>query len=615
MRAGWIIKVWAVLLVSVSASLAETIPLDFFLGRIIGARQIELGFADHRDGLASFDLSIGAGIDNKFSLRAPKALNYSPRRDEQKWDLKKRVAGALQIGPLIRYSLGYLEYDHANDEFRSLGSNGAEKTIDWNLEHRLDYWSENQFEIDSQHVPYFLVERELLFDSRQHSIGILNRFLSTERLFVYSSYSSTPSGTRVGTYSSGSELSNFETQEDLRIGLGRGLVLNQRLILSRLRNRRQSRSDESSSSLTYAYSRSSSQSDISRETEVQVGIEKFWNSTCWGQLDLAFGRVRTPRESHDIGRYSTGQTSPFDARESETSSDHGQIAVTLNLLSQTEIKPVQFLLDRFNGYYGLELPPGTTNIEASLSWTINDQSHSYKRSDRDVDDSPEIFQSKVREHQLALSLAATHFLRRNLEGIASLSVLHTPNFNGAAEGDYANQESIIGHLSLGYRSYIWDSELRREISWLEVSAIDYLLGPLVRADDYRISIEVEPSFQELYPATFGVPTFRAFYSRRRAIDCTVALAGIHGLTNAIDIQGMLSYQLSILDYGTTEYERDYWNFEARLRWQPLKSLRISGQLATQVLYENSVVNWTLYIEEDSYTSTSWRCTVKCDLIL
>ncbi len=355
MRARWIIKVWAVLLVSVSASLAETIPLDFFLGRIIGARQIEFGFADHRDGLASFDLSIGAGIDNKFSLMAPEALNYSPRGDEQKWDLRKRVAGAIQIGPLIRYSLGYLDYDHAKDEYRSLESNGAVKTIDWNVEHRLDYLSEKQFEIDSQHVPYFLVERELLFDSRQHSIGILNRFLSTERLFVYSSYSSTPSGTRVSTYSSGSELSNFETQEDLRIGLGRGLVLNQRLILSRLRNRRQSRSDESSSSLTYTYSRSSGQSDISRETEFQVGIEKLMNPGCWSQLVLAFGRVRSPRESHDIGRYFTGQTSPFDARESETSSDHGQIAVNLNLLSQTEIKPVQFLLDRFSSYYGLEL--------------------------------------------------------------------------------------------------------------------------------------------------------------------------------------------------------------------------------------------------------------------
>ncbi len=615
MRTGWMTKVWATALLSWATLTANTIPLEFFLGRIIGAPRIALSFSDQRDGVAAFDLSGGSGIANRFSLTLPEALSYLPRGDERRWDFNKRVAGEVQVGPLIRYSLGYLDYDHANDEFRSLGSNGTEKTADWNLEHRLNYWSASQFEIDSQHVPYFLVRRELFFDSRQHSIGILNRYVSTERRFVYSSYSSTPSGTRIGTHSSGSELSNFETQEDLRFGLGRGLVLNQRLIVSRLRNRRQSLSEDSSTSMTYAYSRSAGQSDISREAEFQIGIERLWRANRWGKLVLEFGRLRSPRESHDIGRYSTGQTSPFDSLQSETSSDHGQIAVSLDWLTQIENKPIQFLLDRFSGYYGLELPAGTTHFETSLSWRVDDRSHSYERFDSEDEDSVVVAHSDALEHQLTLGLTATHFLKRNLEGIASLSVLHTPNFSKDPDGAYPNLERISGRLSLAYWSYSWDPTQRREISWSEISAMDYLLGPLLREHDYRINIEIETRFHEFYPTTFGVPTYDAYYSRRRATECTVVLSAVHGLTETTDIQGNFSYRLSHLDYGASENTRQYWDFGTNLRWQPLKSLRVSGLLSTQVLHEAAVRVWPFEVENISLTSTSWRCEVKCNLVL
>lgn len=617
MRAGWIRRVGVIILFATVTLTAESIPVEYFEGRIVGAHRLGLSFSDSEDGLAVFNLVAGTGLASRFALYTPGALSYTPQNTNDKWELQERISGEAQAGKRVRYSLIRLEHDEDETAQIMNGRSTVQNASTWGLVHELSLWSAGSYELDPVKSVYLMTQGTPWFEAGEYYASIQHGYW--KYTYTTDERSIPPYGTSVVDLRRENSNKYPSVTSSARIGLGANLLLTSDFRLT------QERYDYSSvwRDSTFWDIPSTTKSESTQrvrltEGTLDLGLTKFWGAGTWGSVIATIGADDLESEDHDYAE-GTGLYSDFNhLDEVDGSNSSARIALGLTCISKPEAKPVQFLLDRFVGYYGQELPSGANTFSALLSWAVNDRSHSASSRDPDGDS---IFytldyntHNETTEHQFGADFAHSHFFRRNLVSTIHFSAALTPNLADSPDAYYQNLDRVMGLLALEYRSYLWDPSKRREISWTEIADIDLLLGPLMREDDYRIRFEFEPWRQEYNSRLISPSTEAAFATRQVQLQYSVGLSAIHGLNGEVDISGSVSVRFLSSDDDWMEYDRQYWDIGTSLRWQPTGYLRLSGRLAAQVYNEDSIIKF--FGDETSSTteSTTWSLATTIDVV-
>ncbi|MGB5105986.1 MAG: hypothetical protein WBP29_12050 [Candidatus Zixiibacteriota bacterium] len=493
MNAAGILRVGIFTLIISTTLRAETIPFDYWYGRIIGADRAALEYLDGRSDLAQYLLSLGIGSKGKYELFSPDRYIYIPNRSSNKLSSTNAGLNWIQKTPFhSRYEFTLLSHLNEKYDYVSNGYNGVNDVDDLSFSHSLQVWSGDSLAFDPKAAAFMLLDGPW-YSATDFHVVIDNLILRNDNNRDFNIIREQPSATLADTGKSDAAEQQTDISGSATIGLGRGYQANitfhtnKQKRSSTTRRRYQWIYDEGAFIDTTDQHNASHYDDVDRAGRIEV--TNLLQPTIWAGLSYQYLYEAHSNEGFYHAEYLGGFGGHIDQRiDVGSASDYAhEVVGRLTWLSRNQVIERQRLLDNFRGYYGDELERGTFLMQSEFRWyreRSNLRSTSYEGTENEVvDDDLDVH----RTHELSVSARLSYYLRPNVTTGAKLqierSVLESPEYY---DPDFHNTQLTTLSYWFEFRSYRWQADKRREISWDEVSDIDYLLGPMLRKADLRI---------------------------------------------------------------------------------------------------------------------------------
>ncbi len=601
MNAAGILRVGIFTLIFSTTLIAETIPFDYWYGRIIGGQHFTVDYFDSKNGLSNYSLSYTGGMKNAFQLNVPNIVRWTPNSRYEKTDwTNPTMSGALQLSGSTRYSLDLLEvrlddYISSGDNFRS-GFDSQSYT-----------WNQSVVHLDGGGVN-FNPEASLYY----YLNGI---WLSPRQVFVkmsanlqvydYDSQSQSLSangGRDLGW--SNTRRRAIEANVQLRNGISKKLNFG---ITAEFNDSLWRRRGSSS----YAFpDEVPSKSELSLfyenmpVTNVELSPYASWlaKPTLW--IDLGVNAVlrREDRDYHYKRSMSTDSLAPIPMTENTAHSIEGlTLRASGTWLSKKQTIETLRICDNFQNYFGNQLSPHTVRLDASLEYSgLGDTNERWL----EYYGGPIRSSGTVSIRSLIGTASPSYYLSRNIS-VGASSLFSKRVYTSTSRLAYHEQRLQIAFNSV-FRNYHWDANERRDISWAEVSDIDYLLGALLRPGDMRIAMEVLPP-----PSSSGGSSTQRGFWRFFPLDFGknwhISAAAAAGILSGTEIDVKLEY---FSEYSTPSDSGPRWIIAPEAKYQPFTWLRMAASLS------NVYYKWTDYIwypSSEDYQRT-WTIDLRVDCV-
>lgn len=240
----------------------------------------------------------------------------------------------------------------------------------------------------------------------------------------------------------------------------------------------------------------------------------------------------------------------------------------------------QQILDDKTRYYGRRLTPGSLQVNSFVSASFN---RTY------IDQSSQNNALPIRSRsswsksdQLVFLSQATYYSRFNFDLTLQLQLIRGTNGTSTNEvaDRYEHSETYGCSFGIGYYSFRWSPDERRSISWDHIRDIDYLYGPLLRTLDWRASVSVMPPTHRWSIVSTDGNIFR-FYKGESDNRWTTAFSGAIGLAEGVEVGLGVQYfqeqysSVRVIDESIWRlYKNDTWTITPQVRWQPGERFRV-----------------------------------------
>ncbi len=618
MFAGGILRVGIFTLILSTTLLAETIPFDYWYGRIVGADRLALEYRDSRSNLATYLLSLGIGSSGKYEIYHPDRYRYIPNIKSDKLRSTNTGLSLTVKTPFhSRYNFNLLQLSNEKYDYSTNGGTGVIDEDKFSFSHRFQIWSGDSLEFDPQSSTYALLSGPW-YSAKSYHVLIDNLILRNDNnhdrdIYRFQGLTTLADTGRFDTSDKQTDIGASTT-----IGLGRGFQAEINVHTDRRKELRLTRR-------RYAWIYTG-QEEIdttdSYETRYRDVIDRAGGIQLTRLIQPSMWAMLSYRYLHESQRYDRLVHNEYlgslwgliDHRIDLTNtSDYAHEFIgAITWISRHQIVERQRLLDNYREYYGMELERGTLMINSDFRWyrrRYNTQDTRFRGTSSEATSDIRTVQ---RTHELSLNTELSYYLRSNVSTGAILRIARVVQERPGNEApEFRNGQSTTLSYWLEFRNYRWQADKRREISWDQVSDIDYLLGPMLRASDLRIRVEATlPGFKE--SSSSDSRELWKFQPGSLNRDWHMMLQGGIGLPNNCEITSNFSYRYRQVewpdpDWLTRHTDQDW---ESSLKWQPLRFARLS------LLYKYSYSREADddYYPEGPVEGATWSVSVKVDTV-
>lgn len=600
----------------VGCACAETIPFDYWYGRIEGADRMALEFRNGRSDHSTYLLSLGIGSRGKYEIFHPNRYSYIPNGNSDKINSTNDGLSLTVKTPFhSRYEFTLLRHLNDKYDYVSNGYNGVSDVNEFSFSHRFQIWSGDSLAFDPKVAAYVLFNGPW-YSAKNFYVTIDNLILRNDNNRSFNIYRVEPSRALADTGRTDGLQQQTDITGSAKIGLGSGwqadiyTLSNKRKGAGTTRRRYEWIYPEAN----YIDTVNSQVSNYYRFINKSCGIQvtRLLRPTLWSSLHYQYSHESDDNESLSHYDYLGRLFGRIDHRmdQGHTSANAHELVGSLMWLSRNQSIERQMLLDNFAGYYGLELEQGTLVIDSRFRWYERKSDYQFIGMDGTENEVVVDYRAVQRWRGLFLATALGYYLRPNFSVGASLQIERMIREGQESFGpDYPNEQLTTLRCWLEYRSYRWQADHRREISWDNVPAIEYLLGTMLRKGDLQLRLTATPpGLENTSNEDSGQLWNLQFGSLNH--DWEVKLEGALGLPHNFEIGSTISYQY----HRTYSYPSDWSaritdeNLQSTIEWQPTKFARLSCSYeytyrridsdGTVIFVPDGGMDWTLSTKVD-----------------
>ena len=222
MNAAGILRVGIFTLILSTTLIAETIPFDYWYGRITGADRAALEYLDGRSDLATYYLSFGIGGRGKYEFFSPNHYIYIPNRSSNKLSSTNAGLNWIQKTPFhSRYEFTLLSHLNEKYDYVSNGYNGINDVDEISFKHRFQIWSGDSLEFDPKTSAYVLINGPW-YSARDFHVVVDNLILRNDNNRDFNIFRVEPSRTVADTGRTDGSRHQTDIAGSAMIGLGGG---------------------------------------------------------------------------------------------------------------------------------------------------------------------------------------------------------------------------------------------------------------------------------------------------------------------------------------------------------------------------------------------------------
>ncbi len=470
----------------------QVIPFDYFYGRIVGRQQFTLGLEGSRFENLSLSTGLAIAWNDQAEIGFPRLTLWETSRDHVIIPSSlASVLGWYQLNDRTRIGVtAGLWHDGVQPTSRP-SSNGFGSSRAWDIGLRVRLSSEDSTEFDEYRGLFMLLDQPAVpsgswriagdFDcSDADKFGTENdHFIASDRTEVSRTYS-------------GSMVASVGLSKHILLLMALGSQKLERA--SSLGNR--AYGDETESPARFSTSLVSDDWMSEVDHSLNLGITMFTSRSSWISLQTWY-----VDESGEGGNFY--QILDYDLLYSRTSyesslfdrSAYG-VSVSVRAIDTAHRISLRQVLDNYCNYFGYHLNKGSSEfvLNARLAFdfsnfnsvSVNEHGEINGWGGGGSDDKEIEVSLAMRRH------TSSHFYftpTLNLRRWSSLPHLATRNL-----GWYLHQQRIWISCGLYYQSYSWGEPGVDEVSWNDVSSIDYLLGPLLRPGHTRAYVRFDSPY-------------------------------------------------------------------------------------------------------------------------
>ncbi len=590
------VGIWFGLMVGLclaSSATAETIPFDYWYGKIIGRTQIRSIHDAYNDERGVLTTNVKVGYRGYVSVGLGDLFSIGPTSQTNTFELafhRPALSANVAIGARTRWLIDQLDLQ----EDTQLRINGTEARLNTRSAFRSGQsmrMLHKDIEFDSTRSLYYY-SSGLLLQPRNWRLDVRMQVriddISEERTWL--KYFSQEEGYRQINRSMYQDNRFWSVNSALGYGISRRVQISVGWLLSR-RIQPSGDSEEfyrpvEQDSVFEHYSKCSKSRNRNYELYVEPLI--LLNSHHWVSIRPSF--KSQPTSNQNDYEFPADAAFPQDAGRYESTDRTYGVGVNHTWISSNRAVSRSQILDDFSGYYGHRLAAGTLRVStaASLSlrraaseqWLEHSDGLKYNRR-----------HYESRNDQLFVTTEATYFSKYNLDISLKFTLDRQSSGGGTfiADANYYHTQVHYFDIRATYNSYRWNPDRRREIGWDQISDIDYLFGPLLRPGDLRSSISITPPADRWTYRDSKESAFK-FFKGESDNRWRIANSNYLGLCDGIEASlGIVYFQENTQynDYPefSRQYRSDVWTLTPRICWQPGQRFRVDFTVSET--YEDS----------------------------
>ncbi|MBK7093089.1 MAG: hypothetical protein IPH59_15460 [bacterium] len=540
---------------------ADSIPFDYWYGRIIGRTQIQSIHDAFNDERGTLTTSLRTGYGDALSINLGPLLVLGPTSESNVFELeflRPQLSAVVGLGPRMRLNTDNLDWQ---DE-----SEFARNGVNFNFTKQSQFVSDQTLRMLHKDVEYD-AERSLY----HYDAGILmqpgNWSLDVRLQTSISDYSRNGQG-MLYFYQGGDMFQKVVEENDSRTWIARAVSsygVSRKLQLTWGLEHNHGNNPVYRNSHLYEPSNLDSlvaNSTEERETKIrnsEIFIEPVFlqSNHHWASIMLAY--LNDSRTVVTEARNGIKTENPVTAlTTSATDNDIYSISSKHTWISKHTPIALQQILDDHGAYYNHRLAPGTFRVNSSLALNL-ERRHSKLERERVGSPVREVRSYFTRVDRIAAWSEATYFSKYNLD----LKLRFTLNREatggneiGNVVADYHTQTHSFD-LQLAYYSFRWSPDKRQSIGWEKVSDIDYLLGPLMQPGDWSASLSVRPPTHR-WTASYSDNNVFNFFKGESDNRWSVTQTSAFGVCEGVELGLDVYYQQEVSSYeDETELRSDF----------------------------------------------------------
>ncbi|MBK7093091.1 MAG: hypothetical protein IPH59_15470 [bacterium] len=492
MFAGGILRVGIFTLIISTTLLAESIPFDYWYGRIIGGHQTTLEYNETEWDRSIMQFSHRIGDRGDFDAAANRFLRVWPDWSASPTAFEPRFSGKLQLSKSVRIDLPTVDYNWSQWTRTYRSGRKVYDSTSADVKVGLTYLQDGGIRYDEERSSFLYLEGPFLTKGQTYVSGTA-RFKGRDKS-IYER-SQVPF-VRLGS----AQNQDSDKLYVLDVTAHRGYTEN--IVLGISGHYKRTTRNEDMSVLefrisgedfvdTSVYTRSDKRTG--NEARFAFDAQYLLSPSAWFLGSFQYRHdafVQTHKRDENWPSFESG----YEVMHESFGAD---LDLRFNYFSKTPKVEQQKILDNFSGHYDNQLDAGTWSLEATANWSVTELQSNYSTL-------LALNTSLVRDmNDISVAANLTYHTLPNLHFEAGLSFRTQTDsvFNFANPTQF---QQLRSKFAATYQSYTWNPQLHRDISWDQVNDFDYVLGPQLRSGDWRVSAFVLPRTRNRVKPRTGV---------------------------------------------------------------------------------------------------------------
>ncbi len=617
MRVIGMAKVGAVVAVLSAAAAAETIPYDYWYGRIIGRTRIQTVQEAYNGESGAVRTSLSTGYRNQVGVNLGTLLTITEGTQGNDLNLnfvRPKLSSVAQLSPRTRWTITRIDWQDGSDShwsgprfyYRSSSIFLADQRFS-TLGHEVEY--------DADKSLYMYLDGIWLGKGNWSLDAGLGTVFDDGTTWFRDTTAAEPDHIRTALSDNDRTIRQWDTWAVCSYGISDRLQISPRLSYERLTDEQQTlelfAGGEQGGSVPGRYELIIDRTD--RLYGVGGRVQFLLAPSHWLELTPLY---QSGRDHSVVGDQSIGYDETTERERQDLSSERNY---SLNLehtwVSRDNLIPVGRLLDDHRDYYGHRLDPGTISVRSSAQLSLRRAEVSsviYPGTPRE-----NRYASRGRSNALGLTSELTYYSPLGIDVNLSLGLSRRSSGSShrSTIDNYSHNQSYYYSLSLNYFSYRWDPAKRRNIGWDQIEDIDYLLGPLLQLLDWKASFIIIPPASN-WSARYAEENIFNFFKGESDDHWRGTFAGAIGLGAGLEMGLDVSFDQSVSNYTSDAQSQrsvtNGWSVHPTLKWQP--GSRFRTDVALTETYRDYQVAYSYGRDSDYYTHT-WQLLINYTILI
>lgn len=617
MRVIGMAKVGAVVAIFSAAAAAETIPFDYWYGRIIGRTRIQSVHEAYNGESGVARTSLSTGYRDQVGVNLGTLFTVSDGtygNDLNVNFVRPKLSSVAQLAPRLRWTISQIDWRDGSDSYWSGPRFNYRSSSRFLSDQSLSLLG-HEVQYDADKSLYMFLDGIWLGKGNWSLDAGLGTVLEDGTTFYRDTTAAEPDYIQTATRDNDRTIRRWDTWAVCSYGMSNRLQISPRLSYKRLTDDQQTLEryvgGGQGGSVPVRLERRDDRTD--RLYGIGGEVQFLLAPSHWLQLTPMYQSGRNNRFLSEQ-RVNYDETTERE-RQDLNSERYYNLILDHTWISRANRISLGRILDDHRNYYGHRLDPGTIAVRSSAQLNLQRMvisSVNYMGTPRE-----NRYENRRRANALGLASELTYYSPLGIDVHLSLDL--SRRNSGSSQrptiDNYIHDQSYYYSLTLAYFSYRWDPAKRRDIGWDQIGDIDYLLGPLLQPIDWNASFSITPPASR-WSERYADENIFNFFKGESDDHWRGNLAGAIGLGAGIEMGLDVAFEQSVTRYAYDNQSQlgivNTWSVHPTLKWQP--GSRFRTDVALTETYRDYRVSSSNGDTDDHYYHT-WQLLINYTILI